>query len=115
MALIRIEERTAGQDGSNAVVSFDNGPQYAIKISDPFTEKEEKELEWYFEDHLTFPFTNNVRAEHAANSITTYGEALFEQVFGNRRICANYEKILQSGLSDLLIEIAGSPQFHALH
>jgi hypothetical protein len=59
--------------------------------------------------------TNKVRAEHAANSIHTYGEALFDQVFGNRRLYANYEKILQSGLSDLLIEVAGSPLFHALH
>src|SRR6266571_2084757 len=115
MALIRIQERTRDQDGSNAIVSFDHGPEYPITISDPFTEKEEQELEWYFEDHLTFPFTNKVRAQHAAASITTYGEVLFEQIFGNRRIYANYEKILQSGLSNLLIEIAGSPQFHALH
>ncbi len=115
MPLIRIQDRPGGPDGSNAIVSFDHGPEYPITISDPFTEQEEKELEWYFEDHLTFPFTSKVRAQHAASSITTYGEALFEQIFGNRSIYANYEKILQSGLSDLLIEIAGSPQFHALH
>src|SRR5205085_1208264 len=58
MALIRIQERTRDQDGSNAIVSFDHGPEYPITISDAFTEKEEQELEWYFEEHLAFPFTN---------------------------------------------------------
>ena len=63
MALIRIEERTGRRDNSNAVVSFDNGPVYSITINDPYTEKEEKELEWYFEEHLEFPFTKKVRAQ----------------------------------------------------
>ncbi len=115
MPLIRIQDRPGGPDGSNAVVSFDHGPEYPITISDPFTKEEEKELEWYFEDHLTFPFTNKVRAQHAANSITTYGEHLFKQVFGDAEIYAEYKAILKSGLSNLHIEIAGSPQFHALH
>ncbi len=115
MPLIRIQDRPGGPDGSNAVVSFDHGPEYPITISDPFTEKEEQELEWYFEDHLTFPFTNKVRAQHAAASITTYGENLFKQVFGDADIYAEYKAILKSGLSNLQIEIAGSPQFHALH
>ncbi len=114
MAVIRIQERT-GQDGSNAILSFNNGPENPITISDSFTEQEEKELEWYFEDHLTFPFTNKVRAQHAANSITTYGEKLFNQVFGNPDIYAEYRALLKSGLSNLHIEIAGLPRFQALH
>jgi hypothetical protein len=44
MPLIRIQERPGGPDGSNAVVSFNNGPEYFITISDPFKEKEEQEL-----------------------------------------------------------------------
>jgi tetratricopeptide (TPR) repeat protein len=115
MPLIRIQDRPGWPDGSNAILSFDHGPEYPITISDPFTEKEEQELEWYFEDHLTFPFTNKVRAQHAAASITTYGEQLFKQVFGDAEISAEYSAILKSGLSNLQIEIAGSPQFHALH
>jgi tetratricopeptide (TPR) repeat protein len=113
--LIRIQGHPGGPNGSNAIVSFDHGPEYPITISDPFTEQEEQELEWYFEDHLTFPFTNKVRAQHAAASITTYGEQLFKQVFGDAEIYAEYKAILKSGLSNLHIEIAGSPQFHALH
>jgi len=115
MSVIRIQDRPGGTDGSNAIVSFDHGPEYPITISDPFTKDEEQELEWYFEDHLTFPFTNKVRAQHAAASITTYGEALFEQVFGNRDIYDEYRDILKSGLSNVQIEIAGPAAFHALH
>ena len=115
MALIRIQERIGGQDGSNAIVSFDHGPEYPITISDPFTKEEEQELEWYFEDHLTFPFTNKVRAQQAAASITTYGENLFKQVFGDAEIYAEYKVILKSGLSKVQIEIAGSAAFHTLH
>jgi tetratricopeptide (TPR) repeat protein len=117
MPLIRIQERPGGSDGPNAIVSFNNGPEYPITINDPFADKEEKEqeLEWYFEEHLEFPFTKKVRAQNAAASITTYGEELFKQVFGDPDIYAEYRDLLKAGLHDLQIEIAGSPQFHALH
>jgi len=115
MPLIRIQERPGEADGSNAIVSFDNGPEYSITITNPFEEQQEQELEWYFEEHLEFPFTNKVRAQKAAASITTYGEALFKQVFGDPDIYTVYRDILKAGLNDLQIEIAGSPKFHALH
>jgi len=117
MPLIRIQERHGGPDGPNAIVSFNNGPEYPITITDPFADKEEKEqeLEWYFEEHLEFPFTKKVRAQNAAVSIKTYGEELCKQVFGDPDIYAEYRNILKAGLHDLQIEIAGSPKFHALH
>ena len=65
--------------------------------------------------HLEFPFTKKVRAQNAATSITTYGEELFKQVFGDPDIYAEYRDLLKAGLHDLQIEIAGSPKFHALH
>ncbi|HLX57712.1 MAG TPA: CHAT domain-containing protein [Ktedonobacteraceae bacterium] len=65
--------------------------------------------------YLEFPFTKKVRAQNAAKSITTYGESLFNQVFGNRDIYDEYRDILKAGLNDLQIEIAGNPKFHALH
>jgi tetratricopeptide (TPR) repeat protein len=89
--------------------------EYPITITDPFKEQQEQELEWYFEEHLEFPFTKKVRAQNAAASITTYGEELFEQVFGTRDIYDEYRDILKAGLHGLHIEIAGSPKFHALH
>jgi len=115
MTLIRIRERIGGPNGSNAMVSFDNGPEYPITISDPFTEEEERELEWYFEEHLEFPFTKKVRAQNAAASITTYGETLFKQVFGTTDIYAEYRSLLKAGLNNLQLEIVGSPNLHALH
>jgi hypothetical protein len=115
MKVIRIQELSKWQGRSNAIVSFDNGPEFPITINDPFTEKEEGELEWYFEEHLEFPFTKKVRAQNAAASITTYGEMLFIQVLSDPDIYAEYRDILKTGLSDLHIEIAGSPRFHALH
>jgi tetratricopeptide (TPR) repeat protein len=124
MALIQIREIPGGpetSEGSNgassaqATISFDNGPLYPITISDPFTEKEESELEWYFEQYLCFPFTETVRAKKAADSITTYGEKLFEQIFGERKVYANYKNCLAAGLNTLQIEIAGSPSFQRWH
>ncbi len=115
MPLIRIQESPGGPDGPNAIVSFNNGPEYPITITNPFEEPQEQELEWYFEEHLEFPFTKKVRAQNAATSITTYGEELFKQVFGNPDIYHKYRVLLESGLHDLHIEIAGSPKFHTLH
>jgi tetratricopeptide (TPR) repeat protein len=115
MALLSIQERSGGSESSNAVVRFDNGPLYPITISNPFLDEEEQELEWYFEEHLEFPFTNKVRAQNAARSITTYAENLFKQVFGDNDIYAEYRALLKGGLSGLQIEIEGSPTFHALH
>src|SRR5437870_9578458 len=115
MPLIRIQERPEGPDGSNAIVSFNNGPEYPITINDPFKEQQEHELEWYFEEHLEFPFTKQVRAKNAAASIKTYGEELFKQVFGDPDIYAEYRDLLKAGLHDLQIEIVGLPKFHTLH
>src|SRR6266567_9456359 len=115
MAVIRIREISGSSDGSSAVVSFDHGEEYSITIKDPFSKAEEQQLEWYFEEHLRFPFTRKVQAKAAAGSVITYGEALFEQVFADRKAYVAYEQRLQAGLNTLQIEIAGSPQFHALH
>ncbi|HLX58514.1 MAG TPA: hypothetical protein VKR83_15970 [Ktedonobacteraceae bacterium] len=53
MALIRVQERSEKSGRFQAIVSFNNGPEHRITIKDPFAEKEEKELEWYFEEHLS--------------------------------------------------------------
>ena len=112
MPLISIREHGAQHPG--AVVSID-GQEYAITITDPFGPKEEEQLEWYFEQHLAFPFTGQVKAQTAAASITTYGEALFNQIFADRRAYARYQAALQQGIETLSFEIAGSPDFHRLH
>ena len=115
MTVIRIREQSGSQNGSNATVSFDDGGDYAITIQDPFSEKEEKQLQWYFEEHLDYPFLNQVEAQKIANSITTYGETLFKHVFNDSEIYAAYKSAQRSGFHSLQFEIVGSPGFHALH
>ena len=117
MPTITIRERTApGPQGENASVSFDNGPLYDITISDPFSEQQERQLEWYFEEHLRFPFKDQVKAEHCAESITEYGEILFKQVFlANPDAYVEYRDCVSSGLTNVQIEIVGEPSFHRWH
>ena len=113
MSLITIRERADG--AHHAVLSFDHEGEYLITVADPFSEEEEKLLEWYFEDHLRFPFIEQVRAGHAAASIQDYGERLFKQVFADNEAYARYKEGVQGGIEKLRFEVAGSPEFHALH
>ena len=115
MAVIRIREQKGGPNGANAKVIFENGEEYDIIIRDPFSEAEEQQLEWYFEDHLRFPFIKQIEASNVAKSITRYGEILFMQVFSNPDVYALYCDYLRHGLNKTLVEIVGSPDFHRLH
>ena len=113
MVAIRIEERA--QNEFNAVVSFDGSGDYPVKIADPFSPEEEACLEWYFEEHLRFPFTDQVKAREAGESLKAYGEGLFSQVFADRDAFAEYRTAARQGLDRLHIEIVGSPEFHHPH
>lgn len=116
MALIRIEERGRDHQSTQAVVSFNHGPQYPVTVTDPFTEQQERDLSWYFGEHLRLPFLESERAKQAAASIKPYGEALFQQIFrANPDVYAAYKEHAKAGLEKLHFEIAGSPAFHALH
>ena len=81
MTVITIQERKNPGQGPNADLVMDHGVEFPITITDPFSAEDEERLEWYFEEHLLFPFTNQVRYRDAAASIGDYGEALFAQVF----------------------------------
>ncbi len=115
MALISIQERGEQKDGWRAVVRFNHGPENTITIQNPFSDEQEKELGWYFEQYTQFPFTQKVRAQKTAASIVTYGERLFEYVFENRDVYADNRELVKAGLTSLHIEIEGTPNFHALH
>jgi hypothetical protein len=115
MTLISIRERLGGPNDSNATVSFDGQGEYPISIRPPFAPEDEAQLEWYFEQHLQFPFTHKVKARAAAASIVTYGEALFNHVFADRQAFADYKAAVQAGVASLSLEIAGSPEFHQWH
>jgi len=116
MATIRIQERPGGTDEFQAAISFNNGPEYALTINNPFVQEEGDQLAWYFERYLRFPFTDQVKAREAAGSIARYGESLFKRVFEeNHNVYARYKAAVQAGLSTVQFEIAGSPLFHTLH
>ncbi|MBE9117484.1 tetratricopeptide repeat protein [Lusitaniella coriacea LEGE 07157] len=115
MPIITIREQQATAHGFTATVSINNAGEYPIEITNPFNDKEESELEWYFENWLAFPQLGQVKAKRAKDSVSTYGEQLFEQVFGNRRVYSKYEN-LKPQLSQVSIEIASkTPEFQALH
>ncbi|MEO0376931.1 MAG: hypothetical protein AAF329_20385, partial [Cyanobacteria bacterium P01_A01_bin.17] len=120
MPTLTIRERgktaTGSATGFEATLSIDNQAEYSITISDPFDGKQERELEFYFEEWIKFPFDGTVKAKRAAASIETYGHDLFEQVFADRKAYSAYGQACQQGLSNLQIEIIGeSPEFQALH
>lgn len=117
MSVITIRETHSTATGFTASLIFDNGGgEYQIQISDPFTPREEGVLEWYFEQWLTYPMLEGVKADKAKASVARYGESLFEQVFKADFDAYSYYRQLRSNLRNVKIEIVGnSPQFHALH
>ena len=117
MTLITIRETAQTDAGWQVDVRFDHGPAYKATVSDPFSEKEEKRLEWYFEQWLKFPFTNQVKAQKAAASVERYGERLFGQVLRTDfDVYAQYKAALGAkGIGGLSFEISGQLEFHALH
>ncbi|MEM6613359.1 MAG: hypothetical protein AAF652_14090, partial [Cyanobacteria bacterium P01_C01_bin.72] len=80
MTVITIREQSQTGTSFDVVLSID-GNNYNVKVSDPFDESQEQELEWYFESWLRYPTLDNVKAKRAKISVREYGEALFKQVF----------------------------------
>jgi hypothetical protein len=60
-----------------------DGYDHLTTITAPFEAGQEAELDWYFEEHLRFPFTDSVRARQAGESVTAYGETLFRQLIAS--------------------------------
>jgi CHAT domain-containing protein len=116
MILIREVDRSEG--GFAVEVEIDGTRFREIALEPPSgseAETHEALLEWYFESWLHFPMLDEVKAAHAARSVATYGEALFEQLFGDRKVHAAYEAWRNGSADRRRIEIVGSPAFHRLH
>jgi tetratricopeptide (TPR) repeat protein len=114
MSVITIREQQQTATGFAASLSFGDG-EYDIIITDPFTPQEERELEWYFEEWLVCPIVDTVKAERAKNSVKTYGEKLFDQVFQDRKAYSKYQQ-LKNNLGQVQIEIVSkTPEFQGLH
>lgn len=82
MKAITIRETQKTATGFGASLIFDGG-EYPINITDPFTPKQERLLEWYFEEWFTYSMLNGRKAEAARASVASYGESLFNQVFND--------------------------------
>ena len=99
MAVITIREEGKTETGFQATLKFEAG-EYQITMTDPFTPREEKRLEWYFEEWLVYPMLDTVKAEKAVTSVKAYGEQLFKQVFQANKAYSEYDK-LRSDLSQV--------------
>ncbi|MFN6271748.1 MAG: CHAT domain-containing protein [Microcystis sp.] len=116
MLVLTIREEGINDGGFTASLNFDSGNSYPITVTDPFTNQEEKDLEWYFEDWLVFPTLETDKAQKAANSVQNYGENLFKQVFQSNLNAYGEYRDLRKQLSQLQIIIESqSPEFQALH
>ena len=111
MTVISIREQ--GSSHTGPVVCFDN-QEYPFQLPEPFSPAEEARLEWYFEEHLRFPFLDTVMAEAAAASVRTYGETLFAAIFDSKAY-GRYFAARQQGIEEITVEILGSPGWHARH
>lgn len=112
MELIEIREDAVRPGG--ALLRID-GYEYPILVTSPFRPDELQELDWYFEQHLEFPFTGQKRARRAADSITAYGEALFRQVFAGDETREAYGALKMRAGLEFGISVIGSPSFQGLH
>ncbi|NCR66329.1 MAG: tetratricopeptide repeat protein [Microcystis aeruginosa LL11-07] len=116
MLVLTIREEGMNDGGFTASLNFDSGNSYPITVTDPFTNQEEKQLEWYFEEWLVFPTLDRDKAQKAANSVQNYGENLFKQVFQSNLNAYGEYRDLRKQLSQLQIIIESqSPEFQALH
>ncbi|MDB9391878.1 CHAT domain-containing tetratricopeptide repeat protein, partial [Microcystis aeruginosa] len=116
MLVLTIREEGINYGGFTATLNFDSGNSYPITVTDPFTNQEEKDLEWYFEEWLVFPTLGTDKAQKAANSVQNYGENLFKQVFQSNLNAYGEYRDLRKQLSQLQIIIESqSPEFQALH
>ncbi|TRU47331.1 MAG: tetratricopeptide repeat protein [Microcystis aeruginosa Ma_QC_Ch_20071001_S25] len=116
MLVLTIREEGMNDGGFTASLNFDSGNSYPITVTDPFTNQEEKDLEWYFEEWLVFPTLETDKAQKAANSVQNYGENLFKQVFQSNLNAYGEYRDLRKQLSQLQIIIESqSPEFQALH
>jgi hypothetical protein len=113
MELIEVREDVGRPMG--AVLRVD-GYDYPVTVASPFETEQLQELDWYFEEHLRFPFADQVRARQAGESITAYGEGLFRQLFAGDEAREAYGALKRRAYPDqLAIAVIGSPAFQGLH
>lgn len=114
--LITIRESSFDNPTFQLTLSFDNGPDYEVNLTNPANQEQEARFGWYFERYLRYPMLDTVKAEQIVEEIRTYGEGLFNALFQQREAFAEYQSMKKAGLSQLEFAIIGkSPRFQAIH
>lgn len=115
MTVIRLRELTQGDNGDFLIrVSFDDGAEYQVTVTDPADEVIENNISWYFEEHLRYPFLDKDKEQDAVSQIAEYGQSLFRQVFGGEA-SHDYRNLKAESFDACCIEISGSAALHRLH
>lgn len=114
MSLITIRETSDNSEGTNATISFDNGPDYPITLTNPFTDEEEAHLSNYSVNCLQHPFAYQDGDEELSVNLRRYGELLFEHVFADTQVYAHYQELVSTRHDEIHIEIVGTAPFHSL-
>ncbi|WP_372949012.1 tetratricopeptide repeat protein [Mariniphaga sp.] len=97
---------------------FVNNTLYKVVLPNPADEKQENELEWYFENYISEPYITKVKVEKCKKILKEYGKKLFASVFkSNTDLNFAYRTIVQDhGIDELEFCICGdTPEFHDLH
>ncbi|NIM14913.1 MAG: tetratricopeptide repeat protein [Candidatus Aminicenantes bacterium] len=104
-----------------AEVVFPSDNCYEVTIRDPFIEPgeietdQEERLRWYFEDHLSSPFTDRERAKRAEKSIAFYGESLFSSLFIQNEALTEWRNLVND-LDKIRVQVySRDPAFQAMH
>lgn len=104
-----------------AEVVFPSDNCYEVTVRDPFIEPgeiendQEERLRWYFEDHLSSPFTDRERANRAEKSIAFYGESLFSSLFSQNEALTEWRNLVND-LDKIRVQVySRDPAFQALH
>lgn len=122
MKIIKINGTESSENsGFRAEIVFPSDNKYDVTVTDPFLEPDpvdgdrEERLRWYFEAHLSSPYTEREKAGRAASSIPAYGEALFSALFADPDARAEWRK-LANGLETVRVQVfSKSRDFQALH
>lgn len=122
MKIIKINGAESSENsGFRAEIVFPSDNKYDVIVTDPFIEPDPidgdpgQRLRWYFEEHLSSPYTEREKAGRAALSIPAYGETLFSALFADPGARAEWRKLV-NGLETVRVRVfSKSREFQALH
>jgi hypothetical protein len=120
MATLRVTEKSFNVDSGSwkLEIEFD-GLRYDAELQNPFSDDEETDLEWYFEQYIRFPVVDTFKAKTIVEKLGRYGQNLFYQILPDDAVDSPrthyYKKSSKLSPSELTIEIVGGSQLQRIH